>query len=180
MIEDKIANMLKIKVSKLEHNAFKPYGTLICTKDSAPYASNDEFDFWLGLDNIITVNSSAQINWLVLKYNSKFICNFLEQHINCTTTIIPVEGQSIILFGLSENEKGSDMALPDLKSIAAFYFDGTKGVNLKPGTWFWNRYPMTDKTTFAVILKHNFVYNAEDTKIINLQEEFKTTIKIEL
>lgn len=172
--------ILNVKVNKLEHDAFKPYGTLICAKDSPPYSSNEEFDFWLGTDDIITAGSTAQINWYVLKTNSEFICNYLEQHKSFTTTLIPVEGQSIILFGLSEKEKDSDIALPDLETVSAFYFDGTKGVNLKPGTWFWNRFSLTDKSTFAVILKHNFAFNAEDTRIINLQEEFETTIKIEL
>lgn len=170
---------LNIKVNKLEHSSFKPYGALISPDDVAPCISNKEFDFWLGLDNIITGNDTAQINWLNIKYNPDFICNYLEQHINCTTTLIPVEGQAIILFGLSENNNHPDI-LPDLKSVKAFYFDGSKGVNLKPGTWFWNRCPMNSRASFVAILKHNFIYNDSDTKIVDLREKFGISIKLEL
>lgn len=170
----------EIKVSKLERKSFSPYGTIISKPDSKPYMSNVEFDFWLGIDDIIVKDEIPQINWFTIKSNPSFICSKFERHVNFTTTIIPVIGQCIMVFSLSKGNKKRESILPEINSIKAFYFDGTKGVNLKPGTLFWNRYPLTTEASFIVILKKDFIFNKKDTDIIDLKENFDINIKLVL
>ncbi len=168
---------IEVKVKSLSHKAFAPYGTIIGPRDSKPTFSNSELNLWFGIDEIKLSNGIGQICWLEVKSKRPFICDKLECHMNCSETIIPMLGQSILVVGLPGS--GPDSSdLPDIKSIEAFFVDGTRGVNLKPGVWHWLPYPVSEKAYFALILKEGTP--EEDLQVVDLNKEFGLSIKLVL
>ncbi len=167
---------IEVKVKSLSHKSFAPYGTIIGPKDSKPTFSNSELNLWFGIDEIRLSNGIGQICWLEVKTKRPFICNKLECHMNCSETLIPMSGQSILVVGLPGGGAGG--ALPDVKSIEAFFIDGARGVNLKPRVWHWLPYPLSGKTHFALILKKGTP--EEDLQVVDLNKELGLSIKLVL
>ena len=161
----------------LNNKSFAPYGTIIGPQDSKPSVSNSKLDFWLGTDEIKLNNGIGQICWLEVKYQHSFICDSLECHMNSSEALIPMLGQSIIVVGLSEVKSDSG-SLPDVKSIKAFFIDGTNGVNFKPGVWHWLPYPLSKRAHFALVFKKGTP--DEDLWIIDLSKELDLSIKLVL
>ena len=170
-----IVKTIKLKVKKLSPESFKPYGKIIGKQSSKPSYSEKDLNFWEGIDELNFSNGTGQLSWLELTYPRALICEELERHIDSGMGIIPVTGKSLIVFGLSKIGAKNKNALPDLNSIKAFSFDGSKGVNIKPGVWFWIRYTLSKKSTYAIILKRNFA-----VQIINLRDNFATVFEIVL
>lgn len=167
-------NMVSIRVDSLDSRTFEPFGTVLESGRVRPYYSEPGLDFWYGIDEIQTEKGNSQLSWLDIKEQRPFLCSQMEYHNNCSTTIIPMKGKSIILFGLSK-ESCVDKSLPDPDTFKAFRFDGTRGVNLKPGVWFWNRYPLTPSASYIFILGKDF-----NTDIIDLKQKLGITIKLEM
>lgn len=168
---------IDIKVEILNHKSFTLYGTIIGPQDGEPSISNSKLDLWLGTDEIKLNNGISQICWLEVKSQRSFICDNLECHMNSSEALIPMLGQSIIVVGLSEVESDSS-SLPDIKSIKAFFIDGTNGVNFKPGVWHWIPYPLSKKAHFALVFKKGTP--DEDLRIIDLNKELDLSIKLVL
>jgi len=168
---------LEIKVENLSDKSFEPYGAVIEPKASKPTFSNSDLNLWFGIDDIKLNSGVAQICWLEVKSRRPFVCDKLECHMNCSETIIPMSGQSIIVVGLFKGKPGYD-SLPDINSIEAFFIDGTKGVNLKPGVWHWLPYPLSGKAHFALVLKKGTP--EEDLRIVDLNKELSMSIKLVL
>jgi ureidoglycolate hydrolase len=167
-------NTVSIKISNLVQSEFGPFGKVLGPIDSKPYYSENGLEFWHGIDKIIVKEGKAQLSWLEIKGPRPFFCREMERHNNCSTTIIQMEGRSVVLFGQSQKNK-SNKTLPNPDTIKAFLFDGTRGVNLKPGTWFWNRYPLTKNTSYIFILGKDF-----DTEIVDLEEELGIIIDLDI
>jgi len=168
---------IEVKVKSLSSKSFAPYGTIIGSKESKPTFSNSELDLWFGIDDIKLNSGIAQICWLEVKSRRPFICDKLECHMNCSETLIPMSGQSILVVGLSKGKPSYD-SLPDVKSIEAFFIDGTKGVNLKPEVWHWLPYPLSERANFALVLKKDTP--EEDLRIIDLNKELDLSITLVL
>ena len=167
--------IINIKVKDLSQKTFSSYGTVLRPKIDKPTYSNNEFDLWLGIDNIVSVNN-AQISWLSLKTKRELTCNKLERHMKSSESIIPMQGRSIIIVGISKKSSYKDLV--DFESISAFHMDGSSGVNLSPGVWHWIPYPLTNYANFLLILGEDIDKN--DLEIINLEERFGLKFKIDL
>ena len=168
---------LEIEVKNLSDKYFAPYGAVIESKDSKPTFSNSDLNLWFGIDDIKLNSGVAQICWLEVKTRRPFVCDKLECHMNCSETIIPMLGQSILIVGLPEIGPDSSN-LPDIESIKAFFIDGTKGVNLKQGVWHWLPYPLSAEAHFALVLKKGTP--EEDLQVVDLNKELGMTIKLVL
>jgi len=164
---------IKIEAVDLDSESFKPYGKVIGKQLKKPDYSERDLNFWKGIDDLEFSNETGQLSLLELTNPRDLICEELERHCDTSMGIIPLTGKSIIIFGLSERNDNNTNSLPDLDTIKAFIFDGSKGVNIKPGVWFWIRYTITKKSTFAIILKRNFA-----VEIINIKEKFGAQFEI--
>ena len=170
-----MVKIIKLKAIELNADSFEPYGKVIGKQSSKPSYSEKDLDFWEGIDDLDFNNDTGRLSWLELTFPRALICEDLERHTDTSMGIIPIIGKSIIIFGLSENSRNDEDSMPDLKTVKAFIFDGSKGVNIKPGVWFWIRYTLSKKSTYAIILKKNFA-----VQIINLKDIFTTKFEIVL
>ncbi|MFO7929608.1 MAG: ureidoglycolate lyase [Candidatus Humimicrobiaceae bacterium] len=90
---------------------------------------------------------------------------------NCSETLMPVEGESIVVFALS----GPDN-LPDLSTAKAFYLNRSMMLNINPGVWHWIPFPLKDKADFMVILSKK-AFDGKDIEVIDLKETLKISLK---
>lgn len=164
---------LQVKAVKLDTASFEPYGKVIGEQSTKSSYSEIDLNFWEGIDELKFSDDIGQLSCLELTGPRALICEELERHIDTSMGIIPIIGESIIIFGLSRKSGDNTNSLPDLNTVKAFIFDGSKGVNIKPGVWFWIRYTISQKSTYAIILKRNFL-----VQIINLRNTFNTIIEI--
>ncbi len=95
----------------------------------------------------------------------------MERHINCSETLVPVEGESIAVFTLS----GPDNLL-DLSTAKAFYLNISMVLNINPGVWHWIPFPLKDKADFMVILSKK-AFDGKYIEVIELKEALKISLK---
>lgn len=166
---------MEVKVQPLTRVAFKPFGEIIGKQDDKPPISEADFGYWPGISTIQLSNNVAQLSLLEVVRPRPFICEKLECHLYCSEGIIPLEGQSIIVFGLSKNGGGNSSQV-DLETISAFIFDGTRAVNIKKGVWHWLPYPLSEKASFVIILARETHIN--DMKVVDLKKEYGLEIRL--
>ena len=165
-----------VKVKNLDQKYFSQYGKVLGSQDSVPSSSNELFDIWVGIDEIISMAGVPKLSWFNVKPKRDFICNKLERHLESSETIIPMHGQSIMIVGLSKNSNPEEQL--DSVTISAFYLDGTKGINLKPGVWHWIPYPLLEEANF--ILVRGDETNKKDCEIFDLKEKMNLELNIVL
>jgi ureidoglycolate lyase len=166
---------IDIKVQFLNQEVFSIFGDVIGSRDNKPDLENANFNYWPDVSDITVTNDIARISLLDIKTTRPFICNSFEKHTNCSEALIPLEGQSIEVFGLSEKSSGNDYNI-DLSSIRAFILDGTKGINIKKGVWHWLPFPISQRTLFAVIFEKNTHIN--DIQVLDLTEKYNIELKL--
>ena len=169
--------IIKIKVEELTGESFSPCGKIINMPDTKPDIFNDDLDLWCGIDEVKIDKGVSQFCWLNVKSQRPFVCNNFECHINTSEAMIPVSGQSVVVVASPSNISAS-FNLPNLKSIKAFFIDGSKGFNFKPRVWHWIPYPISKKSNFILIFKKGTP--EEDLKIVDLNEKFDLSIKFTL
>ncbi len=164
---------MEVRIEKLTTKSFSRFGTVVGPDVVAPHISNPIFCFWNNIDKIHVGHGTPQLAWLTLKKTNSFACDTLERHNKSTTTIIPMTGRSVIVFCLSDRR-----SLPDLRSLKAFYFDGSLAANLNPGVWFWNRYPLFGSASFLFILEKSVHIN--DVEMIDLKKRLHLILRLVL
>jgi len=167
---------ITVKVKNLNQKYFSQYGKVLGPQDGIPSSSNELFNIWVGIDEIISRVGVPLLSWFNVKPKRDFICNKIERHLESSETIIPMHGQSIMIVGLSKNSNPEEQL--DLNTINAFYLDGTRGINLKPGVWHWIPYPLSDEASF--ILVRGDETNKKDCEIIDLKEKMNLELLIVL
>lgn len=169
-------NITELKIKKLSKNSFKKYGEILGIPKNKPTHSNKCFDIWMGLEDIITKNNKPKFSWFKVKYRNDFRCVNIERHLNTSEALIPMRGQSIIIVGLSGIKKSGEIIKKD--SLRAFYIDGTKGINLKPGVWHWIPFPLDREADFLLIFADKT--ENDDCEIVNLKEKMDIELRIAL
>jgi ureidoglycolate lyase len=163
-----------IKVEELSNESFKPYGDIIDRPNTSPDCCNEELALWCGISAVEIDHGIGQFCWLDVKSKRPFICNNFECHKNTSEAMIPISGQSIVL--VAANNPAAN--LPDRDTIKAFFVDGTKGFNFKPGVWHWLPYPLSNQASFILVFKKDTP--DEDLYIVDLNEKLDLSIKINL
>ncbi len=167
---------ITVKVKNLDQKLFSQYGKVLGPQDSVPSSSTELFNIWVGIDEIIAKTGVPKLSWFNVKPKRDFICNKIERHLESSETIIPMQGQSVIVVGLSKNNNPEEQL--DSAAISAFYIDGTKGINLKPCVWHWIPYPLTEEANF--ILVRGDETSKKDCEIIDLKEKMNLELNIVL
>ena len=168
---------MKIKVQTLDGKSFMPFGDLIGRPETKPEISTPEIDVWPDISNIESYNGKGQFYWLDMKIPRPFICDSFEKHKNSEEVLIPIEGQSIVVFGLSEDSICENEDL-DPDTVKAFIFDGSMGVKIKKGVWHWIPFPLSKSASFALILKKES--HKDDLLIKDFKKTEGLTIELEL
>jgi ureidoglycolate lyase len=161
---------MQVKVQMLNSNSFAPYGEVLEPQECSPAIAEPLIDFWPGVSNIETTSNFAQLNWLEIKMPRPFISESVEHHVFTTEALIPVSGQSIVLFGLSEDMDSTDSSI-DYSTFAAFIIDGSKAVNLKKGVWHDLPFLLSEKAQFIVIFEKHTIEN--DLQVVKLKESIE-------
>lgn len=162
--------MIELKVNMLEDEAFAPFGDVLGPQEGKPDIAEDIIDFWPGVSAADTTDADFQFHWLEIKTVRDFECNEVERHTLTTEALIPVGGQSIVIFALSKDM--DDVNSPvDPSSARAFYFDGSKGINMKKGVWHGLPFPLTEKAYFVVGFGENT--HKDNLEIVELDQTLK-------
>ena len=67
-----------------------------------------------------------------------------------------------------------DKNVPDIRSIEAFWIDGTASFFLSPGVWHWLPFTLTPEMKFILLLKKSTV--EKDLEIVDLPEKVKIVL----
>lgn len=169
-------NTIELKIKKINENSFKKYGKVLDIPKNKPTHSDKCFDIWMGFEDIFTKNNKSKFSWFKVKYRNDFGCINIERHLNTSEALIPIKGQSIIIVGLPGIKGSGEIVEKD--SLRAFYIDGTKGINLKPGIWHWIPYPLDNEADFLLIFADKT--DKDDCEIIDLKEKMGIELKIVL
>ncbi len=110
------------------------------------------------------------MHWLEIKQPRPFVSEAFERHTTTTEALIPLTGQSIVVFGLSEN-MGDTSSPIDYSSIKAFIIDGTKAVNIKKGVWHDLPFLLSEKADFIVIFEKET--HVKDLEVVKLKENIE-------
>jgi len=167
---------ITVKVKNLNQKYFSQYGKVLGPQDGVPSSSNELFDIWVRFDEIISRVGVSKLSWFNVKPKRDFIRNKIERHLESSETIIPMHGQSIMIVGLSKNSNPEEQL--DLGTINAFYLDGTRGINLKPGVWHWIPDPLSDEANFILVSGDEI--NKKDCEITDLKEKMNLELNIVL
>jgi len=165
--------MVELKVNMLEKEAFAPFGDVIGPQDRDPDIAEDVIDFWPGVSDIDAGGNKIQLHWLEMKTVRDFECNEVERHTLTTEALIPMVGQAIVVFALSKDMEDPDSPV-DISTAKAFYFDGSKAINMKKGVWHGLPFPLTEKVSF--IVSFGEATHKDNLEIVELDETIKVNL----
>ena len=72
---------ITLKVKNLNQKYFSQYGKILGPQDGVPSSSNELFDIWVGVDEIISRVGVPKLSWFNVKPKRDFICKKIERHL---------------------------------------------------------------------------------------------------
>jgi ureidoglycolate lyase len=102
--------------------------------------------------------------------------DWFERHLKGTQSFLPLGGQSMIVLA-PPNEPFDSPGPPRPEDARAFLLDGTRGINLRLGTWHWTPFPVTTGAAFAILVRQNAA--ADDLNMIDLHAHWGGGIAVE-
>lgn len=113
----------------LTAEAFSPYGVLITGNAGIPTFERPYLKNWR-----LPFNSDAPVRMQVMRYEyqSPMLFSKVERHLYVTEARCPINAAKAILVVAGD---GKTPAPLEIKSVKAFYLDGSAGVMFYPGTW---------------------------------------------
>jgi len=162
---------IKIQISGYLDLDFSLYGKILSVEKRAPEAEGKDFSFWGSVGEIMCDKTSIGV---VRSYPQReLLCPSLEKHDNSTETLIPVEGDIILVIALSNTDNPE---MVDKDTIRAVRVKQGDAITLLPSVWHYA--PMVlDREVYT------FVLFEEDTLKNDLtQEKYteKTRIHLEV
>ncbi len=165
--------MFEIKAIELNQDDFEPYGEVIGPQKTKPAISEPVIDFWPGVSDLTAADDNYQLNWLEVKGIREFVSEQMERHTQSSEALIPVQGSSIVVFGLSENMGDPDSPI-DYSTVKAFIFDGSKSINIRKGVWHALPFPLSSKSSFIVIFQKDS--HKSDMEIVDLDQKINVKL----
>lgn len=109
-----------------------PYGSLLHTAGRIPDAETKDFSYWDGLGELSFSQGSVG---LVRSYpRARHICPSLERHGNTSETLIPVNGDIVVVCALSRDD---DEYIVDQDTVTALRVRRGEALTLNPGVWHY-------------------------------------------
>lgn len=150
-----------IKIQQLTQKRFEPFGQVITKRRGEPNVSLEILNYWHNINNLTSLGKEGVTGYLETK-NRDFAFHKMERHKNTIEAFIPLGDCSIFPVAPPHDP------IPDQDQITAFILDGTKGVILKEGVWHWAPFPLSESTSFILLLKKRTV--EEDIDTIDLKD----------
>jgi ureidoglycolate hydrolase len=93
-------------------------------------------------------------------------------------TFIPLLGCcGLFLLAPPEDLENKD-SLPDLDKVVAVIFDGTKGINLKLGTWHCSPFAVSETSNYIMVSRAGTL--KDDLQLVDLPEQMNRYFEIVL
>lgn len=108
------------------------YGTLVHTGSRVPDTETEDFSYWDGLG---VLSFPQGIIGLVRSYpRARHLCPSLERHGNTSETLIPVNGDIVVVCALSKED---DEFKVDQDTVVALRVHRGEALTLNPGVWHY-------------------------------------------
>ncbi len=123
---------MTVSVSYTQYADINRYGRIVDTQGRIPDADTPEFRFWDHLAEIELKSISFGLVHSLPKLPR--ICPSLERHGETSETLIPIDGDIVVVCALS---RGDDAGRVDLSSLAALPVRQGQALILSPGVWHY-------------------------------------------
>jgi len=105
-----------------------------------------------------------------------FIVEGLERHLFTSQAFIPLSGCCGLFLLAPPEDLDNEDALPDLGKATAVIFDGTKGVNLKRGTWHSAPFALSEASNYIMVSRRGTL--KDDLHLVNLKKQMNKYFEI--
>ena len=168
-----MAEKIQIKARYLSDIDFSPYGQVLDYDSSEEKVYPDpNVIVTAGVGRLEIVKGNLDLIHLRV-IRREFIGTILERHVLTSQTFIPLLGCSGLFLLAPPEDLENENALPDLKKVIAVIFDGTKGVNIKRGTW------QISKVSDYIMISRAGTLN-DDLRLIDLPKQMDRYFEIVL
>lgn len=183
------AVLRRLRVERLTPEAFAPFGEVVGPAPRPAVTNRDLIALILiriehpvapdRLDDVDVLDYWAPVGAISqepMKFGFMAPCerpwnvDWFERHLNGTQSFLPLGGQSMIVLA-PPNDPFDSAAAPRIEDARAFLLDGTRGINLRLGTWHWTPFPVTPGVAFAILVRQDAA--ADDLNLIDLHTQWR-------
>ena len=173
-----MAEKIEIKARRLSEIDFSPYGQVLDYDSSEQKIyPQDEVIVTPGIGHLEITKGALDLMHL-RALRREFIGTILERHVMTSQTFIPLLGCcGLFLLAPPEDLENKD-SLPDLDKVVAVIFDGTKGINLKLGTWHCSPFAVSETSNYIMVSRAGTL--KDDLQLVDLPEQMNRYFEIVL
>lgn len=174
---------VRIKVSRLEPDAFAPFGQVLTASNRAPDFTGISSVGWKAS---FESDGPPEVMFFSSQY-SGLRFSTLERHLQVTQTFIPLGGVPAVIAVAAPTDQGK---LPAVEDVHAFLLDGSAGYILHRGTWHsLDRYPLYPPSSEIVIITDQTTQHEletvsqsdwQRTQAVDYSAEFGVTFELAL
>ena len=133
-----------LRTLQLSEGAFAPFGTLLGQPARVPSLERGDITFWNDTADLSGLRGSGVTGHLIA-HRRELTLTRIERHLHTPEAFIATDGRSLMVVG-APGETGPD-------GLQAFEISAGQAVLLRPGTWHWAPFPLTEAATFLLILR---------------------------
>ncbi|TXS95964.1 ureidoglycolate hydrolase [Parahaliea maris] len=154
---------LKIRVETPTAEALKPFGVVLGRDESVAPLPIDLYEGRVKVRRAGKFVSDDKTEMTVCTLQRRpYIAEYMERHTEHTQAFVPLGSKPFVALFAPPNEE----ALPDLKEIRAFLFDGSAGFMMHRGTWHEFPFAVLDDTDLLVILRSEATEGLKSDNVI--------------
>lgn len=162
-------NEIEVQLNEISQENIADYGTLIDSEGRQADFSSKVFSYW---DRLDAVAVEGRMSFGVLEsYPGPLVAVNMERHTRTTETIIPLDGEIILVLCPPTEE-----ARADLDSVAAFRIPAGKAVTLKAGTWHY--VPLVADRTVKTMIVFRAGTPNEDLFVDEIEQERHQVVRV--
>jgi len=173
-----MAEKIEIKAQHLSEIDLSPYGQVL------DYDSSEQKIY--PIDNVIVTPGighleieTGSLDLMHLRVTRRdFVGNILERHVLTSQTFIPLLGCCGLFLLAPPEDLENKNSLPDLDKVVAVIFDGTKGINIKQGTWHSSPYAVSEVSNYIMVSRAGTL--KDDLYVIDLPKQMNRYFEIVL
>ncbi|MEA3486117.1 MAG: ureidoglycolate lyase [Thermodesulfobacteriota bacterium] len=173
-----MAEKIGIKAQHLSEIDLSPYGQVL------DYDSSEQKIY--PHDNVIVTPDighleikTGVLDLMHLRVTRReFAGTMLERHLLTSQTFIPLLGSCGLFLLAPPEDLENKNSLPDLDKVVAVIFDGTKGVNLKVGTWHCSPFALSEMSNYIMVSRAGTL--KDDLHLVDLPKQMNRYFEIVL
>jgi len=164
-------NALKVPLQDHLEFDFSQYGRIVTAGERKPDGEGKDFSFWGDLEELQCGTVSIGIVKSVPQ--KMLMCPSLEKHDGTTETLIPVDGDIILVLALSGNDKPDCV---DRESVRAVRVRQGDAVTLLPSVWHYAPMVRKHEVRTYVIFKKDTLMNDLSKEEYEREEQIRIEI----